>query len=53
MPKDKNNVPFYQEHGFPVMENGQQTAEQNKITLPDSCMCNGDETQKLWKPLLT
>ena len=26
MPEDKNNVPFYQKHGFPVVENGQQTA---------------------------
>jgi len=26
MPKDKNNVPFYQKHGFSVVENGQQTA---------------------------
>ena len=22
MPEDKNNVPFYQKHGFSVMENG-------------------------------
>lgn len=22
MPEDKNNVPFYQKHGFSLMENG-------------------------------
>jgi hypothetical protein len=22
MPEDKNNVPFYEKHGFHVMENG-------------------------------